>query len=217
MEVCTLTDPLIFLYTWPVQWKQNKNTVSWWNTACLLILSCSRSSLPIHKENPSYHSSCVCLQVLFSGSLSFLQSCSLKIFISILQDAECSWEKPVVLLHTLSHSPERAECTLMLWHWPRLWPTVFLDCLTLKHVTAWMTGSALCLLSPGYRLRSWKAFIEINAFVETRCSTHLLIYTAQLRATAVELKITVSPSSTATTLLQLMLLVHRAWELHIPP
>lgn len=76
-------------------------------------------------------------------------------------------------------SPTRLRELSVLWccgTWPRLWPTVFLDCLNLKHVTAWMTGSALCLLSPGYRLHSWKAFIEINAFVEIRCSTHLLIY-----------------------------------------
>lgn len=176
-EVLTLTVPFAFPYIWPVQWKQYKKTVSWWKTARLLVLSCSRSSLPTYKENLSYHSSCVCLQVLFSRSLSFLQSCSLKIFISILQDAECSWEKPVVLLHTLSHSPERELS--VLWScgtWPHLSPTVFLDCLNLKHVTAWMTGSLLYLLSPGYGPCSWKAFIEINAFMEKRCSTHRLIY-----------------------------------------
>lgn len=88
---------------------------------------------------------------------------------------------------------------------PRLWPTIFLDRLNLKRVTEWMTGSVLYLLSPGYGL----CFIEINAFMEKRCS--ITLFTAQLRATAVELKIIVSPLSTPITLLQLLLLVHRGW------
>lgn len=60
--------------------------------------------------------------------------------------------------HPLPLAWERVECR---GTWPCLWPTVFLDFLNLKHVTAWMTGSVLNLLSPGYGLHSWKAFIEI--------------------------------------------------------
>lgn len=160
-----------------MQWKQSQNTVPWWKTACWLTLSCSHSSLPKYKENPSYHSSCVCLQVLSSGSRSSLQSCSLKIFISTLPDAECSWEKPGVVLHSLSPSPDRG--LRVLWcrgTWPRLWPTVFLDFLNLKRVTASMTCSVLSLLSPDYGLCSWKASIEISALVKKRCSTPRLIY-----------------------------------------
>ena len=120
--------------------------------------------------------------LLQTSELLAVCSCSLQILSSILQDAECSWEKPVVLLHSLSHSPEwelRALCSCGIW--PLLWTTVFLDCLSLKHVTVWMTSSVLYLLSPGCGLHSWKAFIEINTFMKKGVQL-ITWFTAQLRA-----------------------------------
>lgn len=133
--------------------------------------------LPFQLCLPSGH-------LLQTSELLAVCSCSLQIFSSILQDAECSREKPVVLLHTLSRSPEwelRALCSCGIW--PLLWTTVFLDCLNLKHVTAWMTSSVLYLLSPGCGPHSWKAFIEINAFMKKDVRL-ITWFTAQLRAAA---------------------------------
>lgn len=219
-EVLTLTVPFIFPYILPVQWKHYRNAASGRKTACLPVLSCSHSSLPIDKENPSYHSSCVCLQVIFSRPLSFLRSvpAPLQIFSSLLQDAECSWEKPVVLLHSLSHSPEwelRALCSCGIW--PLLGTTVFLDCLNLKHVTVWMTSSILYLLSPGCGLHSLKAFMEINALMKKGLQL-IAWFTMRLRAAASGAEENCVPFDQIdnTAGVPLIAFSHRGWVLHIP-
>lgn len=103
--------------------------------------------------------------LLQTSELLAVCSCSLQIFSSTLQDDDdCSWEKPMVLLHSFSHSLEwelRTLCSCGVW--PLLWTIVFLDCLNLQHVIVWMTSSVLYILSPGCGLHSWKCFIEINA------------------------------------------------------
>lgn len=143
--------------------------------------------VPPHIQGKPFLPFQLCLpsgDLLQTSELLAVSSCSLQIFSSILQDAECSWEKPVVLLHSLSHLPEwelRALCSCGIW--PLLWTTVFPDCLNLKHVTARMASSVLYLLSPGCGLHSQKAFVEINAF--TKKGAQLITwFVEQLRAAA---------------------------------
>lgn len=182
-EVLTLISHFIFLYILPVQWRHYWNAASWCKTACLLIPSCSHSSLPIYKENLSYHSSC-CLpsgNLLQTSELLAVCSCSLQIFSSILQDAECSWEKPVVLLHSLSHSSERAKGTLLL-----LYLTTFVNyCFPglSEFETRHSVNDKFCPLPLDSRLRTavMKSFCWNKCLYEERCPTHHLIYSAVKR------------------------------------
>lgn len=160
----------------------------------------------------------VCLQVIFSRPLSFLQSVpapyrySAQYYKMLSAPEKSQWFFFTPSPTRLREPRELCSCCI----WPLLWTTVFLDCLNLKHVTVWMTSSVLYLLTPGCGLQSWKAFVEINAFMKKGVQL-ITWFTVQLRGTASEAEDNchIHPN---TTMLEShwLAFAYRRWVLCIP-